>query len=155
MKKTWDRDTILVTGSRDFRDVQLIHREVEMCAKELFLMANHPLAMPSTFAPRVVHGGCPTGADSIATSVARTLGFELKVYPVDHALDGPWPAAGPRRNQRMLDLESERIGIVLAFTSAPDGQLTRGTADCVRRALAMKLPVRAGPVWIRTHPPSA
>lgn len=43
----------------------------------------------------------------------------------------------------MLELEEERIGIVLAFTSRLDGQLTRGTADCVRRALAMKLPVRS------------
>lgn len=45
------KDTILVTGSRDFRDAELIFRELEMWAKELFLVANHPPAMVSSFAP--------------------------------------------------------------------------------------------------------
>lgn len=61
----------------------------------------------------VIHGGAP-GVDMIAGFVAKDiLGLRVRSYPVDHALDGPWPGAGPRRNERMLN--SEHPG--------PDGHL--------------------------------
>jgi hypothetical protein len=52
----------------------------------------------------IVHGAA-RGADAIAGFVGELLGFEVREYPVDHALDGPWPAAGVRRNLRMLKSE--------------------------------------------------
>lgn len=52
----------------------------------------------------IVHGDA-RGADKMAGAVARRLGFEVRPYPVDNAVDGPWPAAGVRRNIRMLKSE--------------------------------------------------
>lgn len=52
----------------------------------------------------IVHGAA-RGADSIAGFVGELLGFEVREYPVDHELDGPWPAAGVQRNLRMLKSE--------------------------------------------------
>lgn len=52
----------------------------------------------------IVQGGA-RGADSIAGFVGEILGFEVREYAVDSALDGPWPAAGVQRNLRMLKAE--------------------------------------------------
>lgn len=52
----------------------------------------------------IVQGGA-RGADSIAGFVGEILGFEVREYAVDSALDGPWPAAGVQRNLRMLRAE--------------------------------------------------
>lgn len=57
----------------------------------------------------VIHGACSNvvggvqvSVDMIADFIARGLGVSVERYPVTHALDGPWPSAGPRRNARML-----------------------------------------------------
>lgn len=79
----------------------------------------------------VVHGGA-RGADIIAGFAAEILGFEVRAYPVDHALDGPWPAAGPRRNIRMLAAEHPCkqdgcfVDVGLAFKL--EDLLSKGTA---------------------------
>lgn len=49
--------------------------------------------------------------------------------------DGAWPAAGNRRNVRMLD--AEKPDLVLAY---PDPE-SRGTWHCVKAALARNIPV--------------
>lgn len=85
--------TILVFGSRDWTDERVIRAWLSR--------------LPA--GSRIVHGAA-RGADSIAGDVARELGLEAKAYPVDEALDGPWPAAGIRRNQRMLDSEPDVAG---------------------------------------------
>jgi len=64
----------------------------------------------------VIHGAA-RGADTIAGEEAFALGFTVRRYPVDPALDGPWPAAGIRRNARMLAAEPD-ISRCLAFTAA-------------------------------------
>ena len=82
----------------------------------------------------VIHGACHLGgADSLADEWANDNKILREPYPVNHALDGPWPACGPRRNQRML--ETSRPDMVLALP----GQ--RGTEDMVRRAHAAGLTV--------------
>lgn len=50
-----------------------------------------------------VAAGGATGVDTLVEQWACRLGVRFKRYAVDHALDGPWPAAGPRRNRRMHD----------------------------------------------------
>lgn len=122
------RLVVLVCGARDWTQRAVI--------KE-WLAKLHPGSI-------VVHGGCGKrddkgvaieGADLIAADVARELGLEVRAYPVDHALDGPWPGAGPRRNQRQLD--AEQPDVVLAFTYAlrkPGNQPT-GTGDMCLRAV--------------------
>ena len=72
----------------------------------------------------VVHGGAP-GADLLAGDIAgKVLGHETIVYPAEWAKYGK--AAGPIRNQKMLD--SHPIDEVIAFAGG------RGTQDMVRRA---------------------
>lgn len=120
MKKPPKPLTVIVCGARDWKDRRLIR---EWLAK----------LPPGSV---VVHGACHLGgADIIAGEEARSLGFEVREYPVDHAVDGPWPGAGPRRNQRMLDAEAPDA--VLAFSWVAKGAgITSGTADMVSRALS-------------------
>ena len=70
----------------------------------------------------IVHGAAP-GADSLAADKAELLGFDVEAHPADWAAHGK--AAGPIRNQRMLDAGAE---LVIAFPGR------RGTADIVRRS---------------------
>lgn len=61
------------------------------------------------------------------------LHIACEICPVDNKLDGPWPAAGHRRNHRMLN--TSRASRLIAF---PGG---RGTNGCVQAALKMGLEV--------------
>lgn len=103
---------ILVCGSRNWLKKGIIHRV--MCQ----VLEGGDI---------VIHGAC-RGADEIAGSVAKSYGHEVREYPADWKKHGK--AAGPIRNQGMLDLE--KPDLVLAFM-LPD---SRGTADMVRRAKA-------------------
>lgn len=112
---------ILVTGSRNWTDRDAIYMAL---ATYTFL--------PGTV---IVHGACPTGADAIAGEWAReTIGFFEEAHPADWSTHGK--AAGPKRNQAMVDLGAD---ICLAF---PLGD-SRGTRDCMRRAEAAGIPVRS------------
>jgi len=113
-----ERDTLLVTGSRDCRAQGLIFADLDS-----ILICVRPIR-------RLVHGDCPTGADRIADFWARARGLEVLPYTVNHELDGPWPGAGPRRNERMVRAEAPRLRAVCAFSVTLQGY-TRGTGGCV------------------------
>lgn len=72
----------------------------------------------------VIMSGMARGADTLAAQWATRFGFPLLKFPANWERDGK--AAGPIRNQRMLD--EGKPDVVVAF---PGG---RGTADMVRRA---------------------
>jgi YspA, cpYpsA-related SLOG family len=75
----------------------------------------------------IVSGGA-RGADQIAATVARSLGFEVVELQANWRPDGRYnPRAGFERNSAMLDL---RPDLVLAFW---DGEST-GTADTLEKA---------------------
>lgn len=121
--RTWK---LLGAGARDWPESlagrQRIRRSLER-AKTL---------APAGARLVLVHGACPTGADKIMGEVAPEIGFEVRPYPVDHALDGPWPQAGPRRNSRMLDEENrpdEPVNEGIAFPT----HNSRGTWDMCRK----------------------
>lgn len=107
---------IVVTGGRNFADGERITADVRALRG-------------MTKLERLAHGDAP-GADRLAGLAALAAGVNVELYPVDRKLDGSWPAAGPRRNVRML--EAERPDLVLAYPDA----LSRGTWQCVRSALA-------------------
>lgn len=81
----------------------------------------------------LVHGDC-RGLDTIAAEEAAKLGFAVDPHPAKWDLHGK--AAGPLRNQEMLDLKPK---IVIAFH--PDLTTSKGTKDCVREAMRRGIPV--------------
>lgn len=132
---------ILVTGSRNWINRRVILEAIEATA------AAASIGEPVT----VVHGACPTGADSMADMAARRLGFTPERHPADW--NGPCrkdcppghrradrnnvdycPKAGHHRNQDMVDLGAD---VVLAFQR----NQSRGTQDCMTRARAAGLVV--------------
>lgn len=115
---------VLVTGSRNWNNTDTdtiwgaLDRELEELTDEEELV--------------VIHGGCPTGADELANQWAEDRGVAVNVFPADWATHGK--AAGPIRNQRMVDAGAD---VCLAF---PLGE-SRGTRDCASRAKAAGIPV--------------
>ena len=114
---------VLVTGSRDWPDDAQGRGRI----RDALRWTQAAVALPCV----LVHGDA-RGADRIAAGLAKEMGWEVRPYAVDKALDGAWPGAGPKRNQRMLDAENKRdepIDAAYAFPM-PDA---RGTWDMVRR----------------------
>jgi hypothetical protein len=78
----------------------------------------------------LIHGGAQ-GADDLADAWARERGIVRQMYRPNWKAHGR--AAGPIRNQRMID--EGKPTIVVAFTGGA------GTADMCRRAIAAGLVV--------------
>ena len=102
---------VLVCGGRDFTDRDFVHNT--LCALNA---KRGPIAC-------VIHGAA-TGADHEGMIWAQMMGVKHAPFAADWRTHGR--AAGPLRNQRMLD--EGRPNLVVAF---PGG---KGTADMVRRA---------------------
>lgn len=101
---------VLVCGGRDFKNESAV-------INFLFRIDDE---RPIT---SVIHGGAD-GADRLGGEAAKLLQVPCHVFPANWKRDGK--AAGPIRNQRMLD--EGKPDVVVAF---PGG---KGTADMVRRA---------------------
>lgn len=104
---------VLVCGGRDFHDagllIGILNRHHDDAGQHLV----------------IINGGA-TGADRLAEEWAERHGVPVETYWAYWKTHGR--AAGPIRNQRMLD--EGKPDLVVAF---PGG---RGTADMVRRARA-------------------
>lgn len=108
---------ILVTGSRDLTDTDLVHDALS----EAFERYDGDVV--------VIHGGA-RGADRMAGAWARLMkryGVKEAVFNADWRTNGR--AAGPIRNQQMIDSKPD---VVLAFYMEGAGNV--GTSDCVKRA---------------------
>lgn len=103
---------VLVCGGRGFSDESAI-------VNHLFGLDDED---PIT---AIIHGGA-SGADTIAGHTAELLKVPCTVYRAAWKKHGK--AAGPIRNQRMLD--EGKPDLVVAYAGG------RGTADMVRRAKA-------------------
>ena len=116
---------VLVTGSRHWQDFDAV---------KFMLEEVHP--------DIVVHGRA-RGADCCAHFACEELGLtvangRLRPYPADWVAHGS--AAGPIRNQKMLDVEhtkKEPIDMCLAFPEKD----SVGTWDMVERCLKAGIPV--------------
>lgn len=104
---------VLLTGSRDWTDAGLI--------RETLTRLNDTI-------PGLVirHGDCPTGADAIAAQWCAANAVAQDPVPADWAAHGK--AAGPIRNQAMLDREPCPEAYVAFHKGA-----SRGTQDMVVR----------------------
>lgn len=119
---------VLVCGGRDYGDVEALFAFLDA-------LDPRPTLIIQGGNKGVWHGDTHMpGADLIALRWATARGIPCDEYAVDLSVDGPWPAAGPIRNKRMLWVS--RPDLVVA---APGG---RGTADMVRRAKAAGVPVK-------------
>lgn len=114
---------ILVTGSRDWLDADLIHAALAHAVYQ---------QVPAV----IVHGGCPTGADAIAGHWARRyahIGLTEEAHPAAWRLHGK--AAGPRRNAEMVGLGAD---VCLAFIR----NRSRGASHCALLAERAGIEVR-------------
>lgn len=109
---------VLITGSRGYPDRALVEREV-----------GRVLEPDDVF----VHGGCPNSPDVWGEAVAVRMNVRVLSCPAEWDVYGR--AAGPKRNQQMVDLvrlyaeKCHAEVVALAFI----GPGSRGAADCHRR----------------------
>jgi hypothetical protein len=112
---------VLVTGSRKWRDLEA----VKFILQEL--------------KPTILVHGRARGADACAHFAAEDIGgIEVRPYPADWVKYGM--AAGPIRNQEMLDCEHQKrepIDICIAFPQRD----SVGTWDMVSRCLDVGIKV--------------
>ncbi len=106
---------VVVTASRHIRTGFLVRRELEVLVNRYGMT-------------ELAQGGA-RGGDYHALRWATDTSFPCKTYGVDHMIDGPWPAAGPRRNERMLDCF--KPDLVIAFPQPS----SRGTWRCIEAAV--------------------
>ena len=85
----------------------------------------------------VIHGDF-RGADKLAKAWAKSRGIPEEPYPADWGSYGK--AAGPKRNQRMLD--EGKPDIVVAF---PGGDGTKDMTDRARAAHIRVVDIKAEP----------
>jgi hypothetical protein len=113
---------LCVTGGRSYRDRAFLFRALD---------ATHRVCVIDV----LIHGACPSeeGADWLADAWALENGIAVERYPVDNLIDGPWPAAGPQRNRRMLHYG--KPGGIIAFEGGP------GTDNCVKQAKKLGIKV--------------
>lgn len=117
---------IIICGSRYTEDsVELrnrIRHEIEALSKYMYYT-------------EIVHG-CAKGADTIGGIVGQQYAAKVTKIPADWAKHGR--AAGPKRNQKMLDYAMEKPCAVIAIQLK--GQ-TKGTQDMIQRARIKNVPV--------------
>lgn len=116
-------DRVLVCGGRNWQDRDTVWQAL--------------YAIPADCGDlilEIIEGGA-NGADRFARQWAEHCGVPVRTFYADWVKDGR--AAGPIRNQRMID--DGKPDLVVAF---PGG---RGTADMVRRAKAAGIEVREIP----------
>lgn len=114
---------VLVTGDREWTDVETV----------VAVLAMLPLRS-------VIVEGEARGADITCRVVAEEMGHEVRGYPADW--DRFRRAAGPIRNQQMLDCEhrpDEPIELGIAFHDDLAGK-SRGTRDMVNRLQKAGIP---------------
>ncbi|MFJ2110551.1 SLOG family protein [Streptomyces sp. NPDC087850] len=114
---------ILITGSRDWDDYDLIHAALTFACFQ---------QVPAV----IVHGACPTGADALASRWVhrhRAIGLSEELHPAMWRWHGR--AAGPRRNAHMVHLGAD---ITLAFIR----NRSRGATGCADLAEAAGIPVK-------------
>jgi hypothetical protein len=116
---------LLCCGDRHWKDRELIAREIDKVRRscrdgELITLVE----------------GEADGADKLSRQWAVKVGIIVHPYPAKWKIYGF--AAGPIRNQQMLD--EEEIDLVLAFHD--DLEHSSGTADMVRRAHLAEIPVK-------------
>lgn len=122
---TKDLKRVIVCGGRDYADAERVREILDQHVGTLVVSESRN----THYWPVLVHGAA-AGADSLADEWANGRDVFVEAYPANWDLHGR--AAGPIRNQEMIDLGAD---LLIAF---PGG---RGTADIVKRAVRAGIPV--------------
>jgi hypothetical protein len=122
---------ILVTGSRDWDDADAVVFHLE--AATLDALGREVI---------IVHGACPSGADSIADQFARYYDLAVEAHPANWDRHGR--SAGFRRNAEMVALGAD---VCLAFIK--DG--SRGATHCASAAEKAGIPVQRYDYWAHSE----
>lgn len=126
-----ERKRLLVTGSRDWDDVQRLREELEEAAWALSF-PDDDVQEPTGPGPILVSGACPSGADRLAEEFWEEMGLPIERHPANWF--GWGKAAGPIRNQEMVDLGAD---LCVAFRK----NNSRGTTHCANAAQLAGIPV--------------
>ena len=110
---------LLITGSREWSDVEVIVRELKFFADKGEVT--------------LVSGNCPDGADAIAEEVAIGLGWTLERHPADWKKNGK--KAGFVRNAEMVDSGADACVAFILDESA-------GASNTVVKAKIKKIPTK-------------
>lgn len=106
--------TILVTGSRDWSNQDLIDKAIQDVEGR----------MKGPY--KLIHGGCK-GADKMTESTVKgRKGWKIQTFIADW--DGDGKRAGPMRNKRMVEQ-----GPAFAIVFCNDLKASKGTKDCWKR----------------------
>lgn len=114
---------LLITGSR----LGWKYDELEEILRQTYTK----MSTPGSDLVRLVHGGAE-GVDRQAATIWTSKGLPTESHPAIWALHGK--AAGPLRNQEMVDLGAD---FCLGFLRGE----ARGTRDCLGRAQAAGIPM--------------
>ena len=111
---------IIVAGTRTFSDYELLRNRLDDFISKL--KQKHPDKQV------VIITGAAKGADQLGSFYARSHNIPLKEFPADWTTYGK--AAGPIRNQQMLDYALHEIPVLIVFW---DGE-SRGTKNMMNIA---------------------
>lgn len=117
---------VLVTGSRTWTHPAHIQTELDAAFDAMLYAWRTTGVTYDEFV--VVHGDCPRGADHLADRYARAHRWTVERHPADWRRLGR--AAGPIRNQHMVDLGAD---LCLAFLKDHSSGAT-GCADLAEKA---------------------
>ena len=112
---------ILVCGDRNWTNIDLIRKVLTLYE-----------GIPGQ--DTLIHGNC-SGADKLAGLIGSNMGFRVRKYSAQWNRYGK--AAGPIRNQRMLD--EGKPDIVIGFHD--NIEQSKGTKDMLNRARKAGIPV--------------
>ena len=110
---------LLITGGRSFNDKDTIRKWIKNVEATI-----GPIEV-------IIHGANPRGADKLADELADELGIPKLRFPADWDEHGK--AAGPIRNQRMIDegrptvIDMIKNGQIQMILNTPSGQTPRWT----------------------------
>ncbi len=124
---------ILVTGSRDWDDWETLSRALDSELVRLRLTSRPGVELRVT----VVHGGCPTGADAMASQWAarqpRGVIASVEVHPAEWKRFGR--SAGPKRNDLMVKAGAN---VCMAFIK----NNSHGASGCLALAKKAGIPTQ-------------
>lgn len=124
---------IIITGGRKRGSIQ----DYEQIYSAFSTVVNSNCAEQEHTRVTVIQGGCPTGIDSIACTLAHLSGCKCETFPAD--FDAHPGDAVEVSNQAMVD---RGASLCLAFPSADK---STGTWDMIRRACAAGIETRIYP----------